>query len=45
MNSLEDFDYATPGGYFITVCTANRAKILWDTIENNPRKYLLTPAP
>ena len=26
---LEDYDYSTPGAYFITVCTANREKIFW----------------
>ena len=40
---IENFDYATPGAYFITICTANKEKILWkrtaaDTIhpENLP---------
>lgn len=23
----EDFDYSTPGAYFVTVCTAKREKI------------------
>ena len=26
---IPDFDYSTPGVYFITVCTANREKIFW----------------
>ena len=26
---LENYDYSTPGAYFITVCTVNRAKIFW----------------
>ena len=26
---IEDYDHSTPGAYFITVCTANRAKIFW----------------
>ena len=26
---IEDYDYSTPGAYFITVCTANREKIFW----------------
>ena len=26
---IADYDYSTPGAYFITVCTANRAKIFW----------------
>ena len=29
---LEEFDYSTPGAYFITVCTANREKILWNPV-------------
>ena len=29
---IEDYDYSTPGAYFITVCTANRAKIFWDHV-------------
>ncbi len=26
---IEKYDYATPGAYFITVCTANREKLFW----------------
>ena len=26
---IDDYDYSTPGAYFITVCTANREKIFW----------------
>lgn len=26
---IENFDYSTPGDYFVTVCTADREKILW----------------
>ena len=26
---IEDYDYSTPGAYFVTVCTANRERILW----------------
>ena len=26
---IKNYDYATPGAYFITVCTANREKIFW----------------
>lgn len=29
---IGDYDYSTPGAYFITVCTANRAKIFWDRV-------------
>ena len=28
-NRLPDFDYSTPGAYFITICTQNRKCILW----------------
>ena len=27
-NRLEDFDYSTPGAYFITICTENRRNLL-----------------
>ena len=26
---IENFDYSTPGAYFLTVCTANREKLFW----------------
>ena len=29
---IEDYDYSTPGAYFITVCTTNREKILWNCV-------------
>ena len=29
-NRLKDFDYSTPGAYFITICTNGREPILWD---------------
>ena len=29
---IPDFDYSTPGAYFITVCTANREKIFWNCV-------------
>lgn len=29
---IEDYDYSTPGAYFITVCTANREKIFWNNV-------------
>ena len=37
---IEDYDYSTPGAYFITVCTANREKIFW----SNRRGELRSPA-
>lgn len=29
---LQDYDYATPGSYFITVCVKDRKRILWDNV-------------
>ena len=26
---IENYDYSTPGAFFITVCTANRDEIFW----------------
>ena len=31
-NRIENFDYATPGAYFITVCTKNREKLFWQSV-------------
>lgn len=31
-NRLPNFDYSTPGAYFITVCTANRMKLFWNGV-------------
>lgn len=31
-NRINNYDYATPGAYFITICTANREKLLWDCV-------------
>ena len=28
-NRLPDFDYSTPGAYFITICVKNRKNLLW----------------
>ena len=39
-NRLEEYDYSTPGAYFITVCTANREKIFWNGVgADNIRPY------
>ena len=27
---IKDYDYSTPGAYFITVCVADRKPILWN---------------
>ena len=37
---IADYDYSTPGAYFVTVCTANREKILW----SDRRGELCSPA-
>ena len=29
---IVNYDYSTPGAYFITVCTANREKIFWNGV-------------
>ena len=26
---IKDYDYSTPGAWFITICTANREKLFW----------------
>jgi len=37
---IEDYDYSTPGAYFITACTANREKLFW----SDSRGELCSPA-
>lgn len=37
---IENYDYATPGAYFITVCTANREKIFWCDCAGDRRSPL-----
>ena len=27
---LKDYDYSEPGAYFITICTKNKEKLLWE---------------
>ena len=42
---LKEFDYSTPGAYFITICTRNRKNILSHIIKcgvNNPPKNILS---
>ena len=29
---IEGYDHSTPGAYFITVCTANREKLFWNSV-------------
>ena len=37
---IADYDYSTPGAYFVTVCTANKEKIFW----SDRRGELCSPA-
>ena len=37
---IENYDYSTPGAYFITICTANREKLFW----SDRRGELRSPA-
>lgn len=37
---IENYDYSTPGAYFITICTANRERIFW----SERRGELCSPA-
>ena len=32
---ITDYDYSTPGAYFITGCTKNRENIFWTTVGAN----------
>ena len=32
INRVKDYDYSQPGAYFVTICTANREKILWEPV-------------
>ena len=29
---MEQFDYATPGAYFITICIRNRENLFWESV-------------
>ena len=29
---IDNYDYSTPGAYFITICTSNREKIFWNDV-------------
>ncbi len=29
---IENYDYATAGAYFITICTAGREEVLWEFV-------------
>ena len=34
---LETYDYSIPNAYFITICTKDKQKILWDMEKFNPK--------
>ena len=37
---IEDYDYSTPGAYFITVCVNDRKPILWNVGAATCRPYV-----
>ena len=39
---LKEYDYNTPGAYFITICTQGRKNILCDVVGNDNAKIELT---
>ena len=44
-NRLPHFDYSTPGGYFITICTRDRKNLFWSNVGASiarPQKPPLT---
>ena len=43
-NRLQEYDYATAGAYFITICTKNRAKILSEVRSVGDDAYIV-PTP
>ena len=40
---IPNFNYSTPGAYFITVCTANREKIFWSDRRGDLRSPTNVP--
>ena len=32
-NRLKNYDYSSPGVYFITICTRNMAELFWDNVD------------
>ena len=32
-NRLQEYDYSTPNGYFVTICTQNRRNLFWKNVE------------
>jgi len=43
---IDTYDYATPGAYFITICTAGKEKLFWDLVGADiirPQNIPLSP--
>ncbi len=41
-NRLPEFDYSTPGAYFITICTRNRKNLFWEDVGASIARPQLT---
>ena len=44
---VEDYDYSAPGAYFITICTANRENLFWNSVGADiirPENIPLSPS-
>ena len=41
-NRLPDFDYSTPGAYFITICTKDRQNLFWTDVGASIARPQLT---
>ena len=44
-NRLQEYDYSTPNGYFVTICTQNRRNLFWKNvgaITDRPENVPLT---
>jgi len=39
---IADYDYSTPGAYFVTICTANREKLFWSDCRGELRSPAVT---
>ena len=40
---LPEFDYSTPGAYFITICTKDRKNLFWEDVGASIARPQLTP--
>ena len=46
-NRLPNFDYSTPGAYFVTICTKDKKCIFWDNVGASiarPQEVRLSPS-